>query len=73
MKLCFKINVKWIETTGIEEGKLKVEEAMKGVNGLIVPGGFGASGVEGNPNGLGRNAGPVNFLHADDLWNIIKK
>ena len=39
--------IKWIETTDIENGKLKVENAMKDVNGLIVPGGFGLRGAEG--------------------------
>ncbi len=42
-----KINVKWIETTDIEKGKSDVKEALKGVNGIIVPGGFGTRGVEG--------------------------
>ncbi len=42
-----KINVKWIEATDIEKKKISVAEAMKGVSGLIVPGGFGGRGVEG--------------------------
>ena len=42
-----KVNVKWIETTDLEKGKLSVEEALKGVDGLIVPGGFGSRGIEG--------------------------
>jgi CTP synthase len=42
-----KIEVKWIETTEIENGKKKVEEAFQGIDGLIVPGGFGVRGVEG--------------------------
>ncbi len=42
-----KINLKWIETTDIEEGKIKVEDALKGVNGIIVPLGFGSRGAEG--------------------------
>lgn len=41
------INLKWIDTTEIEEGKKKVEEALKDINGLIVPGGFGSRGAEG--------------------------
>ncbi|MBI4441466.1 CTP synthase [Candidatus Woesearchaeota archaeon] len=39
-------HVKWIETTDIEEGK-DPAEALKGVDGIIVPGGFGSRGVEG--------------------------
>jgi CTP synthase len=41
-----KVNVRWIETTKIERDK-KVEERLKGVNGIIVPGGFGFRGAEG--------------------------
>ncbi len=40
-----KVNVKWIETTGIN--KNNVERKVEGLDGLIVPGGFGARGVEG--------------------------
>ncbi|UCD06810.1 MAG: CTP synthetase, partial [Candidatus Aenigmatarchaeota archaeon] len=40
-----KINVRWIETTGINKNNVKRE--MEGLDGLIVPGGFGARGVEG--------------------------
>lgn len=42
-----KINTKWIETTEIEQGRMTAEEALKGVNGVIVPGGFGSRGTEG--------------------------
>jgi CTP synthase len=42
-----KVNVKWIETTNIENGKSSIEVEMHGVDGLIVPGGFGSRGVEG--------------------------
>ena len=42
-----KIKLKWIETSEIEAGKVKVEQALKGVKGIIVPGGFGKRGAEG--------------------------
>jgi CTP synthase len=42
-----KVRVKWIETTDVETGKVKIGDAMKDVNGLIVPGGFGLRGTEG--------------------------
>jgi len=42
-----KINVKYIETTEIEEGKISVQDALKGIHGVIVPGGFGSRGTEG--------------------------
>lgn len=42
-----KIKVKFIETTAIEEGKTMIGDALAGVDGVIVPGGFGSRGVEG--------------------------
>ncbi|RLG21280.1 CTP synthetase [Candidatus Micrarchaeota archaeon] len=38
-----KVRLKWIETTQVEG----VEKQLEGVDGLIVPGGFGSRGVEG--------------------------
>jgi CTP synthase len=46
-KVNTKIKIKWIETTEIEKGKKKASEEMKGIAGLIVPGGFGVRGAEG--------------------------
>jgi CTP synthase len=42
-----KVKIKWIESTDIEDEKIKIEDALRDVNGLIVPGGFGKRGVEG--------------------------
>ncbi|MBN1544106.1 CTP synthase (glutamine hydrolyzing) [Candidatus Woesearchaeota archaeon] len=42
-----RINLRWIETTDIEEGKLPVRKALEGADGVIVPGGFGSRGTEG--------------------------
>jgi CTP synthase len=42
-----RVNVKWIDATEIEKGKKSVSDEMRGVDGLIVPGGFGSRGVEG--------------------------
>ncbi|MBI2582350.1 CTP synthase (glutamine hydrolyzing) [Candidatus Woesearchaeota archaeon] len=42
-----RVNMKFIETTAIEEGRLSIGEALAGVDGVIVPGGFGSRGVEG--------------------------
>jgi len=42
-----KVEKKWVETTDIERGKISVEEALRDVHGIIVPGGFGERGVEG--------------------------
>jgi CTP synthase len=40
-----RVNLKWIETTDVNRGN--VEEKMKGIHGMIVPGGFGSRGIEG--------------------------
>ena len=42
-----KLNVRWIETTSIEKGKTKAEEEMQGIDGILIPGGFGTRGIEG--------------------------
>lgn len=42
-----KINLKFIETTEIEQGKISVNEVLSGCAGVIVPGGFGSRGLEG--------------------------
>ncbi|MCW1296699.1 MAG: CTP synthase (glutamine hydrolyzing) [Candidatus Parvarchaeota archaeon] len=47
MHLACKINIRWIETTEIEKGAISAQEALQGIDGLIVPGGFGARGTEG--------------------------
>ncbi len=39
--------LKWIEATDIERGKVASEEALEGVNGIIVLPGFGRRGAEG--------------------------
>ncbi|MBU4299997.1 MAG: CTP synthase (glutamine hydrolyzing) [Nanoarchaeota archaeon] len=39
--------IAWIETTEIEKGKKSVSDALSGVDGIIVPGGWGARGTEG--------------------------
>ena len=42
-----KINIKFIETTEIEAGRISVADSLQGVGGVIIPGGFGSRGVEG--------------------------
>ncbi len=39
------VEVKWVETTNLE--KENIEQAMEGIDGIIVPGGFGTRGIEG--------------------------
>ncbi|HNY31916.1 MAG TPA: CTP synthase (glutamine hydrolyzing) [Fibrobacteria bacterium] len=42
-----KVQLRWIETSEIEKGTQTVADALHGVDGLIIPGGFGARGIEG--------------------------
>jgi CTP synthase len=42
-----KSTLKWIETTEIEEGNMTPEECLEGIDGVIIPGGFGSRGTEG--------------------------
>jgi CTP synthase len=42
-----RVKIKWIESSDIEDGKIKVEDALKDVKGVIIPGGFGKRGIEG--------------------------
>jgi CTP synthase len=41
-----KVSVKWIDTTGINTEK-EAEKEIQSLDGIIVPGGFGARGTEG--------------------------
>jgi CTP synthase len=42
-----EVEIKWIETTDIEDGKVKVEEVLSGVDAVLVAPGFGKRGTEG--------------------------
>ncbi len=42
-----KIKLQFIETTEIEKGTILPEDALKGISGIIIPGGFGSRGTEG--------------------------
>ncbi len=42
-----KVKIKWIEATEIENGKKNIDAEMSGVDGVIIPGGFGIRGIEG--------------------------
>lgn len=43
-----KINLKWIDTTDLDENKAKQE--LQNVGGIIIPGAFGSRGAEGKIN-----------------------
>ena len=40
-----KVNIDWIEAENLEKGE--IEETLAGKDGILVPGGFGARGIEG--------------------------
>ncbi|MEM0020818.1 MAG: CTP synthase [Fervidicoccaceae archaeon] len=42
-----RVNLKWIEATELEEGKVKVEEALSNLSGAVILPGFGKRGSEG--------------------------
>jgi CTP synthase len=44
-KLNRPVKVKWVDATDLE--KKKLEKELKGIDGAIVPGGFGTRGIEG--------------------------
>jgi len=46
-----KVKIKWIESSDLGDKKT-IENALKDVNGLIVPGGFGKRGIEGKINAI---------------------
>lgn len=41
-----KVEIRWVDTAKLEAGQT-VEEILQGVDGVIVPGGFGRRGIEG--------------------------
>ena len=42
-----KVNIRWVDTTEVEQGKFTTPAALAGVDGVLVPGGFGTRGAEG--------------------------
>lgn len=42
-----KVNIRWINSEILEEEKPDLDEVFAGVDGIVVPGGFGYRGVEG--------------------------
>lgn len=45
-----KIKIRWVDATNINS--CNVDEVLKGVNGILVPGGFGERGVEGKKTAI---------------------
>lgn len=42
-----KVNIRWIDSEMLEDGQCSVEEIFRGVDVIVVPGGFGNRGIEG--------------------------
>ena len=42
-----KVNIHWIDSETLEDPNLTMEEVFKGMDGIVVPGGFGNRGIEG--------------------------
>ncbi len=55
-----KVEIKWIESSKAEIDPNKIEEMLKDVDGIIVPGGFGIRGIEGK----------INIIHYARVNNI---
>jgi len=47
MKECVKLEIKWIESTLLEEKDSDSNKVLDGLDGVLIPGGFGSRGVEG--------------------------
>ena len=42
-----KVEVEWIDSEELEKENVDLKKIFKGINGILVPGGFGSRGVEG--------------------------
>jgi CTP synthase len=42
-----RVAIEWLDTTDVETGAKTAEDALAGVDAIIVPGGFGTRGIEG--------------------------
>lgn len=41
------IDIRWIDAESLESDKVDIAKALKGLDGIVVPGGFGTRGLEG--------------------------
>jgi len=48
----YKINLQWIDAEEIESKKTDISEILHDVNGVLVPGGFGARGINGKMSAI---------------------
>ena len=45
-----EVKIRWVDAEALEEGE--IEKALKNVDGLLVPGGFGERGIQGKINAI---------------------
>ncbi|MEI6731312.1 MAG: CTP synthase (glutamine hydrolyzing) [archaeon] len=42
-----RVNIHWIDSNSLESDKTNIKKVFKKIDGIIIPGGFGSSGIEG--------------------------
>lgn len=42
-----EVEIRWVDSEQLEQGKETLEEELRGIDGMIIPGGFGSRGTEG--------------------------
>ncbi|MGV8151174.1 MAG: CTP synthase [Candidatus Woesearchaeota archaeon] len=47
-----KLNITWVDSKKLEEKNFDMKEFFKNIDGVVIPGGFGGSGIEGKMNAI---------------------
>ena len=47
-----KININWIDAKKLEDSEQKINDTLNKLDGILIPGGFGSSGIEGKINAI---------------------
>lgn len=42
-----ELEIRWVDAEGLEKPGVDIKEVLRGIDGIVVPGGFGVRGVEG--------------------------
>lgn len=45
--LDLKVEIVWVDTEQVEKGDVSITDVLAGIDGIIIPGGFGSRGIEG--------------------------
>ncbi|HIH31151.1 TPA: CTP synthase (glutamine hydrolyzing) [Candidatus Woesearchaeota archaeon] len=51
-KHSLRLNLHWIDSKQLEQKNFNIKESFKDIDGVVIPGGFGGSGVEGKINAI---------------------